>query len=201
MAVSLASHRWLLIATVALVAGAVTAWFSKNDHVTFETTDITGSAVGGDFAMTDHTGTPRKLSDFRGKVVVVFFGFLNCPDVCPTTLAALATAMKKLGDRADGVQVLLVTVDPDRDSPELLGRYMTAFHPTFLGLRGTPQELETAAKAFKIVYQKSPTSNGGYTMDHTASSFVLDQEGRIRLLIPHGTAAEVIARDLRRLLT
>lgn len=199
MKVAASRRAWLLLAILAIGAGAVTAWIERKPAA-FHSTDITGSSVGGDFAMTDHEGRARKLSDFKGKVVVVFFGFLNCPDVCPTTLARFAAVMQALGDQASHVQVLMVTVDPERDTTEVLGQYVTAFDARFLGLRGTPEELKAAARDFKTVYMRSPTPAGGYTMDHTTSSFALDSEGRTRLLITHEAPAAEIARDLARLI-
>ena len=198
MSARLSWRLWLLLAIVAIVAGAATAWIDRKP-AGFRATDITGSSVGADFSMTDHNGKPRRLSDFKGKVVVVFFGFLNCPDVCPTTLARAAAVMKRLGAKASEVQVLLVTVDPERDTLDLLRSYVTSFDPRFLGLRGTQQELDAAARAFKIVYMKSPTPGGGYTMDHTASSFAVDKEGRTRLLISHETSADAMGEDIARL--
>ena len=166
----------------------------------FKATDITGANIGGDFSMSDHTGKPRKLSDFKGKVVVLFFGYTQCPDVCPTTLAEVAAAMKELGSKANDVQVLFVTVDPERDTPELLAQYVPAFNPSFVALRGNQAELETVAKLFKVFYAKVPSaSGGGYTMDHTAGSFVFDKQGRIRLLVSYGAGAGVFAHDLAKL--
>ena len=167
----------------------------------FKSTDITGSGIGvGDFTMPDFTGRPRTLGEFRGKVVVLFFGFLQCPDVCPTTLAEAAAALKELGPKAEEVQVLFITVDPERDTPELLAAYVTAFHPKFLALRGNQAELERAAKMFKVYYAKSSSPDGGYSMDHTASLFVLDKQGRARLLVPYGAGPTVLAHDLDQLL-
>jgi protein SCO1/2 len=167
----------------------------------FNAVDITGSAIGGNLALTDHTGRSRQLSDFRGKLVVVFFGFTQCPDVCPTTLSEMAEVRKKLGKDGERVQVLFVTVDPDRDTAAVLAEYVPAFDPSFLGLRGSAAETAEAAKEFKVFYQKvagkTPTS---YTMDHTAASFVFDQAGRIRLFVSYGMAADLIAADLKRLL-
>jgi protein SCO1/2 len=148
----------------------------------FRATDITGAEFGRDFALTDHTGKPRALADFRGRVVVMFFGFTNCPDVCPTTLAQLAAAVKKLGTDGDKVQVLLVTVDPERDTPQVLSQYVTAFNPRFLALRGSDEETARVAQEFKIIYQKVAGARpGSYTMDHSAGTFIFDTQGRLRL--------------------
>jgi len=149
----------------------------------------------------DVEGKPRTLADFRGKAVVVFFGYTQCPDVCPTTLAALAEAMKQLGPDADRVQVLFVTVDPDRDTPELLGKYVPAFDRRFLGLRGNAEETARTAKEFRILYQKQPgTSPGSYTMDHSAGTFIFDPQGRLRLYVGLAQGPDVFAHDLRELL-
>lgn len=167
----------------------------------FNGVDITGSSIGPDFSLADHTGTTRKLADFRGKVVVVFFGFMNCPDVCPTTLSDMAAVKKKLGRDGDRVQVIFVTLDPERDSAALLAQYVPVFDPTFLGLRGSVEETAKVAKDFKIFYQKVPGADAmKYTLDHTAASYVFDPEGRIRLFVSYGMGADLIAADIKRLL-
>jgi protein SCO1/2 len=166
----------------------------------FNSVDITGSSIGPDFSLTDHTGAKRTLADFRGKVVVLFFGFMNCPDVCPTTLSEMAAVKKKLGRDGDRVQVIFVTLDPERDTAALLAQYVPAFDPTFLGLRGSAEETAAVAKDFKIFYQKVPGAQASaYTLDHTAASFVFDPEGRIRLFVSYGMKAELIAADIKRL--
>lgn len=167
----------------------------------FRSTDITGAAFGKDFALTDHTGRPRTLSDFRGKAVVMFFGFTQCPDVCPTALATLAEARRKLGPDADKVQGLFVTLDPDRDSAELLSRYVTAFDPSFIGLVGDAEATARVAKEFKVFYQKAPgRTPESYTIDHTAALFVFDPQGRLRLFVGHGQDAAALAHDLGEIL-
>lgn len=167
----------------------------------FKNTDVTGLGYARDFAMTDHNGKPRTLADFKGKAVLVFFGFTHCPDVCPTTLAEMANVMQQLGPQADKVQVLFVSVDPERDTPELLGKYVPAFHPSFLGLVGDKAATEKVAKEFRVFYQKVPGKDAGsYTVDHTAGSYVFDPQGRIRLFVRHGQGAEPIAHDLKLLL-
>lgn len=193
------TRRSFLAALVATAAGALAACGPREEAVKFKSTDITGITIGGDFSMPDHTGKPRSLSDFKGKVVLVFFGYAQCPDVCPTTLAEVAAAMKELGPKANDVQLLLVTVDPERDTPELLAQYVTAFHPSFLALRGSQADLEATAKLFKVFYAKVP-SPSGYTMDHTAGTFVFDKQGRPRLLVSYGAGAGVFAHDLAQLL-
>ena len=167
----------------------------------FQTSDVTGAAMGRDFALTDHNGKARTLADFRGKVVVIFFGYTQCPDVCPTTLATLAEALRRLGPDAAKVQVLLVTVDPERDTPNLLSHYVTAFDPSFLGLSGDAEATARTAKEFKVLYQKQPgRTPDTYTMDHSAGTFVFDPQGRLRLYAGHGQSADVFAHDLRELL-
>ena len=162
----------------------------------FKASDITGSSF-----VRDPQGATRRLADFRGKAVVVFFGYTQCPDVCPTTLAALAEAMKELGPDADRVQVLFITVDPERDTPALLAQYVPAFDPRFLGLYGDAEATARTAKEFKIIYQKSPGSSPGtYTMDHSAGTYVFDPQGRLRLYVANGQGADVFAHDLRELL-
>jgi len=167
----------------------------------FRATDITGADFGRDFALTDHTGKPRSLADFRGRVVVMFFGFTHCPDVCPTTLAELAAVVKKLGTDGDRVQVLLVTVDPERDTPEVLSQYVTAFDPRFLALRGTAEETARVAKEFKIIYQKiAGVRPDSYTMDHSAGTYIFDTQGRLRLYVSYGQGPEIFAHDIALLL-
>lgn len=167
----------------------------------FRATDITGADFGRDFALTDHTGKPRALADFRGRVVVMFFGFTHCPDVCPTTLAELAAVVKKLGTDGDRVQVLLVTVDPERDTPQILSQYVTAFDPRFLALRGTAEETARVAKEFKIIYQKVAGARpDSYTIDHSAGTYIFDTQGRLRLYMSYGQGPEIFAHDIALLL-
>ena len=168
----------------------------------FQNTDVTGLDYAKGFALTDHTGKPRTLADFKGKAVVVFFGYTQCPDVCPTTMAEMATVMQKLGPLADQVQVLFITLDPERDTQELLANYVPAFDKRFLGLRGTPEQTAKTAKEFKVFYSKVPgTDPGSYTIDHTAGSYVFDRDGRLRLFIRHGQGPDPIVHDLRQLLS
>jgi len=167
----------------------------------FKATDVTGADYGKTLALTDHTGAPRSLADFAGKVVVLFFGFTQCPDVCPTTLATMSDVMKRLGPDSDRVQVIFVTVDPDRDTPAVLGPYVTAFDPRFLALYGDKDAIAKAAREFKVFYQKVPgKTEGTYSIDHTAASYVLDGKGRLRLYVRHQQTGEEIAADLKVLL-
>ena len=171
------------------------------DGPKFQGSDVTGVGFGRDFKLTDHNGTPRTLQDFRGKVVVLFFGYTQCPDVCPTTMSELAAVMQKLGPEAERVQVLFVTVDPERDTASLLSQYVPAFNPTFLGLRGDAQATAEVAKEFKILYQKQPgTTPGSYTMDHSAGTFIFDPQGRLRVYVSYGQGPEVFAHDISLLL-
>lgn len=169
--------------------------------VAFQNTDISGIDYAKGFALTDHNGKPRTLADFKGKAVVVFFGYTQCPDVCPTTMAEMANVMQELGSLADRVQVLFVTIDPARDSVALLSHYVPAFDPRFLGLVGDKAATEKVAKEFRVFYQKVPGKEpGNYTMDHTAGSYVFDPQGRIRLFIRHGQGTAPIVNDLKLLL-
>jgi protein SCO1/2 len=171
-------------------------------NTSFKNTDLTGLNYGSDFSLTDHNGKTRTLADFKSKAVIVFFGFTHCPDVCPTTLAELATVMKELGPDADKVQVLFVTVDPARDTPALLAKYVPAFDQRFLGMVGDEAATQKVAKDFKAFYQKVPGKTpGSYTVDHTAGSYVFDPQGRIRLFIRHGQGTEPIVHDLKLLLS
>ncbi|MBI5429741.1 MAG: SCO family protein [Nitrosomonadales bacterium] len=165
----------------------------------FKAGDVTAKYAQADLRLTDHNGKPRTLADFRGKVVVLFFGYTHCPDVCPTTLADLAQVMRLLDKDADRVQVLFVTVDPERDQPEMLGQYVPAFHPSFLALYGDKQATEQVAKTFDVTYLKQPTTSG-YNIDHSAGTFLIDPAGRVRLLAPYGQQAEMLAADIRLLL-
>jgi protein SCO1/2 len=168
----------------------------------FQNTDVTGLQYGSGFALTDHNGKPRTLADFKGKVVVMFFGYTQCPDVCPTTMAEMAGVMKELGPQADQVQVLFVTVDPERDTRELLAQYVPAFDQRFLGLYGDAAQTAAVAKEFKVFYAKVPGKTpGSYSMDHSAGSYVFDKQGKIRLFLRHGQGAGPIVHDLKQLLS
>jgi len=167
----------------------------------FRSTDITGADYGKALALVDQHGQLRRLEDFRGKAVVLFFGYTHCPDVCPTTLADLAQVMRQLGPLADRVQVLFVTVDPERDTQQVLAKYVPAFDPRFLGLRGDAEATRAAAKEFKIYYEKRPgKSPGEYSVDHSAQTYVFDPQGRLRLFVRQERLAEDLAPDLRTLL-
>ena len=192
-----------------LLAGAAAALLAACDgsgaggakKASFKATDITGADYGKSLALTDPTGRARSLADWSGKVVVLFFGFTQCPDVCPTTLATMADVMKRLGPDADRVQVLFVTLDPERDTPAVLAPYVTAFDPRFLGLYGDKDATAKATRDFKVFFQKVPgKTEGTYSIDHTAASYVLDGKGRLRLYVRHQQTGEDIAADIRALL-
>ena len=166
----------------------------------FKSTDISGADYGKDFVLTDHTGKTRRLADFQGKVVVMFFGFTRCPDVCPITLAEFKAVKERLGDDGNRFQVLFVTVDPERDTQKLLADYVPAFDPSFLGLYGDSAATAKVAKEFKVFYQKAPGKTpDSYTVDHTAGSYVFDPQGRLRLFARYGNA-ENLEADIRTLL-
>jgi protein SCO1/2 len=168
----------------------------------FQNTDLTGLDYAKGFALTDHTGKARTLADFRGKVVVLFFGYTQCPDVCPTTMIEMANVLKELGPKADQVQVLFVTLDPERDTRELLAAYVPAFDKRFLGLFGDAAATAKVAKEFKVFYAKQPGGEpGSYSVDHTAGSYVFDRDGNIRLFLRHGQGTGPIVHDLKQLLS
>jgi protein SCO1/2 len=167
----------------------------------FHAVDITGAKYAQDFALPDADGRIRHLSDFKGKVTVVFFGYTQCPDVCPTTMADLAQAKQLLGPDGDRVQGVFITVDPERDTPSLLKAYVKNFDPSFVALRGTPAQTEATAKAFKVFYAKVPGSDDkSYTVDHTAGAYVFDPQGRVRLFTRYGSGPKALADDVKQLL-
>ena len=192
--------NFLRVCFLALLCFVLAACSPKPE---FKNIDITGStAFGKDFSLLDSDGKVRTLADFKGKVVVMFFGYTHCPDICPTTLTEMQQVMTLLGPQSDKVQVLFVTVDPERDTAEILKQYVPAFDPRFLGLRPADEAaLEKVTKDFKIYYKKVPGSKpGSYTMDHTAGSYAFDPEGRLRLYIKHAQGPETLAHDLKELL-
>lgn len=192
-----------LIASGALLAGMIGILSACSDNKPqFTAIDVTGADYAKDFQLTDHNGQPRSLQDFRGKVVVMFFGYTQCPDVCPTSMTELVEVKKLLGADGDKLQGLFVSVDPARDTPELLKAYMANFDPTFLALyAGSPEKLAALAKDYKVYYKKvegkTPTS---YTMDHSAGSYIYDTEGRLRLYTRYGSGAPAMASDIKLLL-
>ena len=167
----------------------------------FRNTDVTGSDCCRDFRLTDHNGKTRTLADFRDKAVVMFFGYTQCPDVCPTTMLEMKAVLQQLGTDAQRVQMLFVTLDPERDTRELLSNYVPAFDPSFIGLYGDLETTARTAKEFRVFYQKQPGSTPtSYTVDHTAGSYVFDPQGRVRLFVRHGDGGANLAADLRTLL-
>ena len=174
---------------------------SKEQPASYVATDISGASYARDFQLTDHNGKARTLADFRGKVVAIFFGYTHCPDVCPTTLSDFAMAMKRLGKDAEKVQVIFVTVDPERDTRTLLAQYVPAFHPSFLGMYTTPVMTQALASEFKLFYQKQAIDKRGrYAVDHSAGTYIYDPQGRVRLYMAYGQGPEAIAHDIAQLL-
>jgi len=167
----------------------------------FKSTDITGADFARALDLSGHDGKRHTLADFKGKVVLLFFGYTQCPDVCPTTLARFAVVARELGADADNIQVLFVSVDPERDTQELLSKYVPAFDARFLGLFGDAQATARTAKEFKVMYQKQPgKTEQSYTIDHSAGTYVFDKAGRVRLFLRHEAPVEDVVHDLRRLL-
>jgi protein SCO1/2 len=153
------------------------------------------------FPLTDHTGAARSLADYRGKVVTLFFGYVQCPDVCPTNLLNMVEVMKQLGPDADKVQVLFMTIDPERDTQALLAEYVPAFDPRFIGLHADLPTTQAVAKDFKVFYQKQGDVKGtAYTVDHSTGTYVFDPQGRLRLYVKHGEKPDLIAADIRKLI-
>ena len=191
-----------IIATGALwisAASLLSACSEKKPE--FKAVDITGADYAKDFQLTDQNGQVRSMKDFAGKVVVLFFGFTQCPDVCPTTMSELAEVKKALGADGDKLQAIFVTVDPERDTPEVLKAYMANFDPSFVGLSGTPEQLAAMAKDYKVYFKKvegkTPTS---YTMDHSAASYIYDPKGNLRLYSRYGSGVPALVSDVQALL-
>ena len=168
----------------------------------FVSTDLSMVDWGKDFSLTDHNGQARTLADFQGKAVVIFFGFTQCPDVCPTSLGELAEARRLLGADGERLQGLFISIDPERDTPEIMKAYMANFDPSFLALYAAPEALPELAKSYRIYYKKVPGNTPtSYTMDHSAGSYVYDAKGRIRLYHRYGSGAQALASDVKRLLS
>jgi protein SCO1/2 len=167
----------------------------------FLSTDITNASFGRDFKLSDHNGDIRSLADFKGKVVVLFFGYTNCPDICPGIMGKLAGTIKKLGNDSNHVQVLFISVDPEHDTPALLKQYVSTFNPTFLGLSGDLQTTRNIAKEFKIVFQKqTETTHDSYIMEHSTGIYIFDPKGKLRLYVNSGTNMDIISHDILELL-
>jgi protein SCO1/2 len=190
-------RRHLLVAGSAALASLLAA--CRPGTPAWHGIDISGADYGRDFSLKDPDGRTRTLADFKGQAVLLFFGFTQCPDVCPTALARAAQAKALLGAQGGRLQVVFVTVDPERDTPDVLKAYTTAFDESFLGLYGSPEETAALARDFKAYYKKVPTG-ASYTMDHTALSYVYDPAGKLRVVLKHDQTAEQYAQDLRRLL-
>lgn len=194
-------HALRLMAWTGLAAASWSLAACSEKRPSFNAVDITGADYARDFSLTDADGKPRTLADFKGKVVVLFFGYAQCPDVCPTTMSEMAQVKQQLGADGDKLQVLFVTVDPERDTPAVMKAYMSAFDPAFVALIPTPEQLPALAKDFKAYYKKvegkTPTS---YSMDHSAASFVYDTEGRLRLYARYGAGVPAMVSDVKALL-
>ena len=195
-------HKIFSLLVLTVVMGALAACSpAKPQAEPFFATDITGADFANEFHLTDHTGKPRTLADFKGKAVALFFGYTHCPDVCPTTMADLANAMKLLGKQSDEVQVLFVTVDPERDTQEVLAQYVPSFDPRFIGLYGTPEQTAEVAKNFKVFYAKQDSAGkSDYTVDHSAGIYAFDKTGKVRLYFKYGQKPQEIAHDLKQIL-
>ena len=198
---SIDRRRFVQVA-LASVAGVPLLMACSPEVTPFKSTDVTGATFAQDFRLKDQNGNVRTLADFKGKIVVTFFGFTQCPDVCPTSMTTMAEVKRLLGDQGERLQVLFITVDPERDTQALLKEYMASFDPGFIALRPEPDELKDVAAAFKIYYKKVPGSTPtAYTMDHSAGKYIFDTEGRVRLFSAYGTDASTIASDIQILLT
>ncbi|SDZ60112.1 protein SCO1/2 [Variovorax sp. YR266] len=193
------TRRFLLLSAGSLAALTTLAACDKVLPASFNGVDITGARYAQDFRLTDTDGHERTLADFKGKAVMMFFGFTQCPDVCPTALVRAAEIKRLLGADGERLQVIFVTVDPERDLPVVLKAYTQAFDPSFIGLYGDMQRTGETAKDFKVFYKKVPTGSS-YTMDHSAFSYVFDPKGKIRLVLRHEQSAEECAQDLRQIL-
>ena len=190
-----------LLCGVALTACNDTVSARAGATPAFRGVDITGAEYARTLSLTDQHGQPRTLADFKGKVTLVFFGFTQCPDVCPSTMAELAQIRVKLGADGNRVQGVFVTLDPERDTPELLQAYLSGFDSSFIALRGTLEQTAAAAKEFKVFYAKVPgKSPGSYSLDHTAGSYVFDTHGKVRLFVRYGSGPEALTADLKVLL-
>lgn len=193
------TRRFLLLSAGSLAALTTLAACDKVLPASFNGVDITGARYAQDFRLIDADGHERTLADYKGKAVMMFFGFTQCPDVCPTALVRAAETKRLLGADGERLQVIFVTVDPERDLPVVLKAYTQAFDPSFIGLYGDMQRTSETAKDFKVFYKKVPTGSS-YTMDHSAFSYVFDPKGKIRLVLRHEQSAEECAQDLRQIL-
>ena len=190
--------------TLALAAGLCLAGCDRlggSPKPAFKGVDLTGAAYAQSLNLTDQDGRARNLAEFKGKVAVIFFGYTQCPDVCPTTLAELAEVKRSLGADGEKLQGIFVTVDPERDTEPLLKAYLSSFDPSFVALRGSESQTQQAAREFKVYYAKAPgKAPGSYTMDHTAASFLFDKQGHVRVFVRYGSGAQAMADDIKLLL-
>ena len=198
---TLLDRRVFALGALAALAGCKPMGGADGPKGAFKAVDITGADYAKDFSLPDVDGKVRTIADFKGKAVLVFFGFAQCPDVCPTTMAEVAEVKRSLGADGDKVQGIFVTVDPERDTATLLKAYLASFDPSFVGLRGSVEQTQAAAKEFKVFFAKVPGKTPeSYTMDHTAASFIFDTEGRVRVYSRYGAGAEPLAHDIKLLL-
>ena len=196
-------RRSVLLAAALCVAlvGCDKLGVATKPAASFRGADITGAEYARTLALPDANGQPRTLGDFKGKVTVVFFGYTQCPDVCPTTMAELAQVKKALGAEGDKLQAVFVSIDPERDTPEILKSYMASFDPNFVALRGTLAQTQATAKEFKVYFAKVPgKAEGSYTMDHSAGAFIFDAKGNVRLFERYGAGAEGLTADVKALI-
>jgi protein SCO1/2 len=195
-------ERSWLTATLVAAMLALVACSRSEPHEKFQAADVTGAAWGRDFHLLDGAGQPRSLADYRGKVVMLFFGYTNCPDACPTTLAKMAQAVDRLGTDAQRVQGLFVTVDPERDTRPVLTQYVRAFHPSFVGLSADKATTAATAKEFKVFYEAQQADDRGYyTVDHSSGIFVFDGHGRLRVFMGANVWVDAMVHDLKLLLS
>jgi protein SCO1/2 len=192
-------NAWLAAAALGGLLAGCDQPLSKPPAAAFKGIDISGAPYGRGFTLTDFNGQSRTLADYSGRVVMLYFGFVQCPDVCPTALTRAAAVKQQLGADAAQLQVIFVTVDPERDTPELLRDYMAAFDPSFMALTGSPEQIKAVADEFRVYYKKVPTGST-YTMDHTALSYLFDREGHIRVVLRHEQTADDYTADIRQLL-
>ncbi len=201
MAFTGTAFRWLLVFIVAGLAMFIAGCNRAGDAAApgFRGIDLTGAPYGRNFRLTDADGRERTLADYKGKAVLMYFGFVQCPDVCPTALIRAAKVKQLLGADGDKLQVIFITIDPERDTPEVIKAYTAAFDPSFIGLYGDAKRTRETADEFKVYYKQVPTGSS-YTMDHSALSYAFDPQGRLRLALRHEQTAEDYAHDLRQLL-
>lgn len=193
-----ARRIWFAVGLMCLMG--VLAGCGDGSAVKFKGSDISGTKIGSNWALTGMDGKSYTSSNFAGRVQLVFFGFTQCPDICPTALAELSEVLRSLGDQASRVQVLMISVDPERDTPEVLRAYVSGFNPNFLGLTGTPAQIKQVAASFKAYYAKAPAAKGGYSMDHSSSFYLLDPKGEARVLVSNNAGSDALVHDIKLLL-